>query len=196
MLHPAGVHIQRLVIGLATLCMLTIASAPAADGGDPLAVHPLPHRVPTAQARADLELSVLNLLNQERIEQGVLPLLPHARLRRAARAHGLEMFTHGFLSHRSRDGRTMVQRLVDHQIRARIVAENLAYARDVQTAHAALMDSDGHRKNILAPQFQVVGIAVIDGGAYGLIVVQDFADAPAGYAARGQHGRPVILTRQ
>jgi uncharacterized protein YkwD len=96
------------------------------------------------------------------------------------------MFTYGFLSHRSRDGRTLVQRLSASQIQVRMVAENIAYARTVQTAHAALMDSDGHRKNILSPLFRLVGIAVIDGGTYGLIVVQDFADAPQGYAARGR----------
>jgi uncharacterized protein YkwD len=188
MFHRAGFHIRGLVVVLATLCMLTTASAPVSAGGDPSAVYTLPHRVPSAQAQADLELLVLNLLNQERGEQGLPPLMPHAGLRSAARTHGVEMFTYGFLSHRSRDGRTLVQRLSTSQIQVRMVAENIAYARDVQTAHAALMDSDGHRKNILSPLFRLVGIAVIDGGTYGLIVVQDFADAPQGYAARG---RPV-----
>lgn len=186
MFHPAGVHIRGLAVALATLCMLTIASAPVPAGGDPLAVHALPHRVPSAQAQAQLEVRVLNLLNQERGEQGLPPLLAHAGLRSAARAHGVEMFTYGFLSHRSRDGRTLAQRITDHHIRVRTVAENIAYAADVQTAHAALMDSDGHRRNMLSPLFRMVGIAVIDGGAYGLIVVQDFADAPHGYAARGR----------
>jgi len=185
MFHPVGFHIRGLVVVLATLCMLAAASAPAA-GGDPLAVYVLPHRVPSAQIRADLELRVFNLLNQERGEQELPPLSPHAGLRSAARIHGVEMFTYGFLSHRSRDGRTLVRRLSAPQIQVRMVAENIAYARDVQTAHAALMDSDGHRKNILSPLLRLVGIAVIDGGAYGLIVVQDFADAPHGYAARGR----------
>ena len=178
MSQPVGVRIRRLVVTLATLCVLTIASASVSAGRDPLVVHTLPYRVPSAQAQAHLELRVLNLLNQERAEQGLPPLLPHAGLRSAARAHGVEMFTYGFLSHRSRDGRTLVQRVSNYETRVRTVAENIAYAPDVQTAHTALMDSDGHRRNILSPLFRLVGIAVIDGGAYGLIVVQDFADAP------------------
>jgi len=186
MSYRAGFHIRGLVVVLGALCILALASASAGAGSDPSVIYTLPYRVPSAQAQAQLEERVLNLLNQERVELGLTPLVPHAGLRSAARAHGLEMFTHGFLSHRSRDGRTLVERVTNQQIQVRIVAENIAYAQDVQTAHTALMDSDGHRKNILSPLFRLVGIAVIDGGAYGLIVVQDFADAPHSYEARGR----------
>jgi len=184
MLQPLANYARRIVAALATLGILAAATTPVSSGNDPSVVYAIPYRVPSAQAQASLELRVLNLINQERAEQGLPPLLPHAGLRGAARAHGLEMFSYGYLSHRSRDGRTLVRRVTDQQIRVRTVAENIAYAADVQTAHSALMDSDGHRRNILWPTFRLVGIAVIDGGPYGLIVVQDFADAPTSYTAR------------
>jgi len=56
------------------------------------------------------------------------------------------------------------------------VGENLAYARDVQLAHRLLMNSPGHRANILSPIYRWIGIGVMDGGPYGVIVVEDFTN--------------------
>jgi uncharacterized protein YkwD len=52
--------------------------------------------------------------------------------------------------------------------------ENLALARSVQVAHTGLMNSPGHRANILRPQFGRVGIGIMDGGLRGLMVTQNF----------------------
>ena len=52
--------------------------------------------------------------------------------------------------------------------------ENLAYAQSVAVAHRALMDSPGHRENILRPEFTRIGIGVISAGAYGRMVTQLF----------------------
>jgi uncharacterized protein YkwD len=182
----AGSRWRLLAAALVALCALAIPPAPASAGADHWAVYALPYRVASAPPRADLESRVLDLVNRERIDQGVAPLLPHAGLRSAARAHGVEMFARGFLSHRSRDGRTPAQRVLGQQIRARLIGENIAYAADVETAHAALMDSDSHRSNILSPLFRLAGVAVIDGGARGVLVVEDFADGPSDLAARGR----------
>ncbi|KKR88441.1 MAG: SCP-like protein extracellular [Candidatus Gottesmanbacteria bacterium GW2011_GWA2_41_12] len=54
--------------------------------------------------------------------------------------------------------------------------ENLAFAPNVNIAHAGLMNSPGHRANILSPDFGKVGIGVIDGGIYGEMFVQKFTD--------------------
>jgi uncharacterized protein YkwD len=164
------------LIGL--LAILGTGQIPSAEGGPALASYALPYRLPSAQARADLELAVLNLMNQERVAEGLAPLVPHAGLRSAARGHGLEMFAYGYFSHRSRNGYTPAQRILKQRVRVRLVGENLAYAPDVVTAQTALMASEDHRKNILSPQFGLVGIGVIDGGSYGVIIVQDFSDAP------------------
>lgn len=139
-------------------------------------VYPLPYRMPEPQTSWDLELIALNLLNQERVAAGLAPLMPHATIRRAARAHGVDMFAFGYLSHMSRDGRSPEQRVKRLGVRVRMVGENLAYAQDLRAAHEALMASAGHRQNILLPEYRLVGIGVIDGGPYGLIVVQNFSD--------------------
>jgi uncharacterized protein YkwD len=46
----------------------------------------------------------------------------------------------------------------------------------VEIAFKGLMDSDGHRKNIIDPSYSRVGIGVIDSSAYGKMFTQVFAD--------------------
>jgi uncharacterized protein YkwD len=52
--------------------------------------------------------------------------------------------------------------------------ENLALAQTLDIAHNGLMHSPGHRANILRPQFGRVGIGILDGGKYGLMISQEF----------------------
>jgi uncharacterized protein YkwD len=139
-------------------------------------VYPLPARVAAPQADDGLELTLLNLINQERVATGLAPLMPHATIQSAARAHGREMFASGYLTHKSRDGRTPRERVLGLGVRVRLIGENLAYAADARAAHDALMASEPHRRNILYPQYRLVGIGVVDGGADGVIVVEDFSD--------------------
>jgi len=46
----------------------------------------------------------------------------------------------------------------------------------LSTAHNGLMNSEGHRANILEPEFRKIGIGVIDNGVYGKMFVQVFTD--------------------
>ena len=50
----------------------------------------------------------------------------------------------------------------------------LALARTLDMAHTGLMNSPGHRANILNPAFGRVGIGILDGGRHGLMVTQTF----------------------
>lgn len=152
------------------------AMAPLVAGGRNTATLPLPYRVPTAQASWQLEVTTLHLVNRERVAAGSAPLMPHAGIRTAARAHGKEMFAFGYLSHRSLDGRWPDQRVKGLGVRVSIVGENLAYAKDVRQAHEVLVASLPHRKNMLSPRYRLIGIAVLDGGPFGVIVVQNFSD--------------------
>jgi uncharacterized protein YkwD len=52
--------------------------------------------------------------------------------------------------------------------------ENLALAHSLSIAHNGLMNSPGHRANILNPSFGRLGIGILDGGFHGLIVSQEF----------------------
>lgn len=152
-----------------------------AFGASQAHVYPLPARVYSPQVAEDLEVTVLNLINQERFTAGLTPLMPHATIQRAARAHGREMFAWGYLTHSSFDGRTPRDRVLGLGVRVRLIGENVAYATDALAAHGALLASDAHRRNILFPQYRLVGIAVVDGGSDGVIVVEDFSDEGIAY---------------
>jgi len=166
----------------AGLLILMLVLVPEALGprpivaGTPAVVYPLPVRATDVQTSWDLEVTVLNLINNERVAVGLAPLMPHATIRSVARAHGREMFAWGYLSHVSRSGLGPQQRVLARGVRVRVVGENLAYASGIREAHEALMASEAHRQNILLPQYQLVGIGVIDGGPYGVIVVQNFGN--------------------
>ena len=58
----------------------------------------------------------------------------------------------------------------------RRLANEQALAPTVVIAHEGLMNSPGHRANILNPRFRRVGIGVADGGMHGKMFTQNFAD--------------------
>lgn len=157
-------------------CGPLAASTPIVAGGNAPAVLSLPVRVASAAFSWESEVTALNLINQERRAAGLPALMPHAGIRTAARMHGKELFAKGWLSHRSLDGRWPAARIKALGIKVTLVGENLAYAGTVRDAHRTLMASAAHRKNMLSPWYRRAGIAVVDGGAFGVIVVQDFTD--------------------
>lgn len=139
----------------------------------------LPAAPAAARVNPQLEGAVLAWLNSKRAGGHLPPLRMDALIQGVARAYGREMFVHGYLSHVSRDGHTVLDRLGDTGLHFQIIGENLAYAADVQEANHALWESEPHRRNILYAAFRLVGIGVLDGGADGVVVVQDFSDGPA-----------------
>jgi uncharacterized protein YkwD len=62
----------------------------------------------------------------------------------------------------------------DSGVRFLTAGENLALAPTIEVAHTGLMNSPGHRANILRREFGRVGIGVMDGGMRGLMVSQEF----------------------
>jgi uncharacterized protein YkwD len=86
------------------------------------------------------------------------------------------MFADGMFSHVDNDGQSPFDRMHHGGVTFDVAGENLALAPTLTLAHQGLMNSPGHRANILSPDYRAVGIGVIDGGSYGLIVVQDFTD--------------------
>jgi len=122
------------------------------------------------------EEKMLSLVNHERTERGLKALVADSAIRDVARAHSRDMFQRGYFSHYSPEGEDAGSRLTNAGVAFIIAGENLAYAPDVIRAHDGLMDSSGHRRNILTPEFGRVGIGVIDGGVYGKMFTQVFTD--------------------
>lgn len=124
----------------------------------------------------DVEVEMLNLLNRERVRAGLPPLVMDEALRRVARQHSREMFELGYFGHDSPVNGSPTDRLLQAGVRFRVAGENLAYAPNVRLAHEGLMNSPGHRANILNPQFRRVGIGAVRSEFRGIMFTQDFTD--------------------
>jgi uncharacterized protein YkwD len=134
----------------------------------------LPFTVQNVKQRPDLEARMLLALNEERRAQGLAPLQADPEAAAVARAHSKDMFARGYFSHITPQGDGPFDRMRRAGLRFRAAGENLALARTLPTAHQGLMASPGHRANILRPAFGRVGIGIVDGGRYGLMVTQKF----------------------
>lgn len=122
------------------------------------------------------EQEMLHLVNAEREKQGLAPLTFDTALRDVARAHSQDMFARGYFSHYTPEGRSPFDRMEAAGITYGYAGENLALAPTTSLAMQGLMNSPGHRANILNPNFAKVGIGVIDGGIYGKMYSQEFSD--------------------
>lgn len=122
------------------------------------------------------ELTMLDLVNQERDKQGVVQVFFEEQLAEVGRSHCKDMFTRGYFSHDNLEGFSPFDRMNNANIYFNFAGENLALAPDVSLAMQGLMNSTGHRENILSPDFGKLGVGVIDGGVYGKMFCQEFTD--------------------
>ena len=135
---------------------------------------PLAFTVGNPRPRPDLEAQMLVLVNKERAGQGLTPLRADPELAEVARAHSRDMFARGYFSHVTPEGKDPFDRIRAAHVSYRTAGENLALAPTLPQAHQGLMNSPGHRANILRPAFGRVGIGIVDGGRRGQMVTQNF----------------------
>lgn len=134
----------------------------------------LPFKVESTRPRPDLETQMLDLVNQERVTAGLSPLQADPELTEVARKHSADMFARGYFAHDTPEGLSPFDRMKAANVRFTTAGENLALAPTIPVAHTGLMNSPGHRANILRREFGRVGIGVMDGGMRGLMVSQEF----------------------
>jgi uncharacterized protein YkwD len=134
----------------------------------------LPFTVEKTRPRPDLEKQMLDLVNQERQAAGLNPLAADPELTEVARRHSADMFARGYFAHDTPEGLTPFDRMRAANVRFLTAGENLALAPTLSVAHTGLMNSPGHRANILRREFGRVGIGIMDGGMRGLMVSQEF----------------------
>ncbi|SDC82512.1 MULTISPECIES: CAP domain-containing protein [unclassified Candidatus Frackibacter] len=122
------------------------------------------------------EKRMLELLNKERTQRGLEPLEVDIRLVRLARKKSRDMIEKNYFSHKSPTYGLVYDMLRNAGIRYRTAGENLAGNSTITKAHTALMNSTGHRRNILKEDYTKIGIGIIDGGPYGKMFTQLFLD--------------------
>jgi uncharacterized protein YkwD len=148
-----------------------------------LTVNPKSHGKVTLSFKYDkatpkpfLETQMLQMVNEERVKAGLKPLRADPEMTRVARTHSQDMFKRGYFAHENPDGQDPFDRMRAANVQFRAAGENLALAQTLEIAHTNLMNSPGHRANILNPSFGRLGIGVLDGGYYGLMISQEFRD--------------------
>ena len=122
------------------------------------------------------EEQMLLLVNEERKKRNIAPVVMDASLRQVARLHSQDMLTRGYFSHYTPEGKSPFDRMNAAGIQYTYAGENLAFSANVQLAMQGLMQSPGHKANILSEHFKKIGIGVINAGVYGEMFSQEFSD--------------------
>lgn len=114
-------------------------------------------------ALAGQERIMFDLVNSFRVRNNQSVLLWHDALADVARGHSLDMFTNNFFSHRSASTGSPAERVRRANIDNIGVGENLVVGTpDSIDAHHGLLNSPGHRDNMLYRQFTHLGIGIVE----------------------------------
>ncbi|MGB4398134.1 MAG: CvpA family protein [Daejeonella sp.] len=135
---------------------------------------PLAFRTKEFRPRPDLEKRMLDLINQERKKFNLRPMTFDKKLAQVATKHSSDMLQRGYFSHYTPEGLGPFDRMRKDRVRFRIAGENLALAQTLQSAHQGFMESPVHKANILHDSFGRAGIGILDAGANGIMVTQNF----------------------
>ncbi|WP_230374114.1 CAP domain-containing protein [Pontivivens ytuae] len=138
----------------------------------------------------DLERQMLDLVNEERTSRGLDPLELEQNLNEASEDHSAWMLDANVFSHTGTAGSSAGERMEDagfdfsgsyawaENIAYRSVSNPDQYDETVVLLHEALMDSPGHRANILNPDLDYLGVGIEVGefnGFEAMMVTQNFA---------------------
>ena len=142
--------------------------------------------------------NMLDAVNSERHKSKLRPLKLDPTLMQIAEFYACRLVDGRFFSHVDPyDGSKVDTRAADFGYTFLKIGQNLAAEqRSVAEAMAALLDSPGHRSNILDPAYTEMGIAVKGGGEYGIYWVQEFGrplsagPMPPSSASSGLTGKP------
>lgn len=135
---------------------------------------PAPEPAPAPEGLTADEALMLRLINEERVRSGLPAFEVDMRLVQTARVKSQDMITDNYFSHDSARLGSPFDQIKAAGIRYMTAGENIAGNPSVEGAHRSLMNSPGHRANILSQSFKRIGIGIMSGGRYGLMFTQQF----------------------
>jgi hypothetical protein len=139
-------------------------------------------------------LALFDSANRERAQRGLSQLQWDEHLAAAARQHGLLMARQNTLAHQLPGEAEPAARGQQAGARFSAFAENVAYGPDAAEIHDGLMKSPPHRKNLLDPQLNSMGVAVVDRGGT-LFAAEDFSREVAALSIEEQESRVGALLK-
>ncbi len=126
-----------------------------------------------------MEWRMLRLLNLDRKRHGLAPVRMQENLRKVARRHSEDMARKDYFDHVNLKAQSPSDRLKGARVSDVVSGENLAkvggYKNPTQFAENGLMNSPGHRANILNSVYNVVGIGVVKNERGVYFFTQNFA---------------------
>lgn len=127
------------------------------------------------------ERKVVELVNESRLSYGLGVVVEDAVLSRAAQEKAEDMFLRGYFSHDTPDGVEPWYWIKHEGFEYKSAGENLAINfTEAEKQHRAWLESPTHRKNVMNPKFDKIGVAVVSGvwkNEETTIVVQFFAES-------------------
>ncbi|MEI4769579.1 CAP domain-containing protein [Psychrobacillus sp. FJAT-51614] len=107
------------------------------------------------------ETLLFELTNAERKAKGVSILQYSTHVSNVARGHSIDMGIHNYFEHDNLKGESPFDRLANGGVLFRNAGENIASGyTNPYYAHEALMNSIGHRKNIVSTNYTQLGVGV------------------------------------
>ncbi len=112
---------------------------------------------------SEAESRMIELVNRDRASHGLPPLIALAQLGEVSRAHSRDMLNTGIIGHISPNTGNASDRTHAAGIHSALVLENVARAYGLNEAQEGLMNSPGHRANILSSAATHIGVGIVLG---------------------------------
>lgn len=112
----------------------------------------------------DFAQQVVNLVNQERAKEGLQPLKNDEALANVAMIKAKDMYNNNYFDHNSPTLGSPFDLMKSEGIEYRTAGENIAKGQQTpQDVMDAWMNSEGHRQNIMNPNYTSIGVAYYNG---------------------------------
>ncbi len=120
------------------------------------------------------ESRILQLVNAERAKTGAKPLTSNSDCTKLARMKSQDMVDKNYFSHQSPTYGSPFDLLKSNNVSYMYAGENIAMNQSADAAFKAWMNSEGHKKNILNPNFTELGVGIAPKGNGSNIYTQLF----------------------
>ncbi|WML50565.1 CAP domain-containing protein [Neobacillus sp. PS3-34] len=140
---------------------------PAAPAPAPKTPAPAPNKSTTTQGISSFAQQVIDLTNVQRKKNGLPALKADVKLSGVAQKKSVDMEQNHYFSHTSPTYGSPFDMMRDFGVSYNAAGENIAMGqRTPQEVVTAWMNSEGHRKNILSPNFTHIGVGFDKNGYY------------------------------
>lgn len=122
----------------------------------------------------EINKNILNLINENRVENGLHELILDSKLNELAKQKAQDMEQNGYFDHVSPTLGDPFNMIKNEGIEYKTAGENIAGYRNAEGAVDAWMNSESHKNNILSNGYNYTGIGIAESDKYGYIIVQLF----------------------